>query len=92
MTYRLIPANGAAKTEAVFGRTYTAAANGFVDAPDGDAFVLSANGWAQVAQVGTTVNRPTHPRFGQKFVDTTLNLIVVWEGSAWRNPASGAVA
>jgi hypothetical protein len=88
--YRLFPANGAAKTTVANGRAYTCAANGFVDAPDGDAFILTANAWVQVAQVGSTAQRTTNPARSHKFLDTTLNKIVIFNGSNWADPATGA--
>ena len=89
-TVRLLPPNGAAKSIVLNGRTITCAAGGTVDVPFADASVLSANGWIQVAGSGTTAQRPVNPFNNQFYHDTTLNLTLVWEGAAWRNPASGA--
>ena len=72
--------------------TYTCAANVTIDVPDFDAFVLTANGFIAVAgSVGATSARPTNPGKGQTYHDTTLGLTIVFEGTAWRNPANGAV-
>jgi hypothetical protein len=55
-----------------------------------DAGVLAANGWVMVAGSGSTANRPTTPYFGQLYHDNTLGYVVIWEGSAWRQPSTGA--
>jgi hypothetical protein len=88
--YRFIPPGGLAKTSIVNGRTYSAAANGYVDVPVMDAFTLSAEGWCQVAGSGTTAQRPANPALGQLYHDNTLGYIVVFEGAAWRQPSSGS--
>jgi hypothetical protein len=89
---RLIGANGKAVTSIANGRTYVCAAGATIDAPDFDAWILMANGFiALAAGVGATAQRPSKPSPGQNFHDTSLNLTIVWEGSAWRNPATGSV-
>jgi len=35
---------------------------------------------------GTTANRPTTPRLGELYFDTTINCEVVWNGTAWQLP------
>jgi len=89
---RMIPPDGGA-TLVTNGRTYTAAAGGFVDAPDFDARILSANGWTHSAPggVGTTANRPTNPRKGDSFNDNTLGYNIKFNGKNWVNPSTGAV-
>ena len=83
---------GKASSITVNGRTYTCAANGIIDVPAMDAPILAANNWAQVAGSGSTAQRPTNPFFMQLYHDTSISggTTIVWEGSAWRNPASGA--
>jgi hypothetical protein len=89
---RLIPpGTGKYATLPVNGRTYTCALGAFIDVPDFDANVLTANGWIRIAVVGTTAQRPTNPGTGMLYHDTTLGYVVVWEGAAWRNPNSGSV-
>ena len=89
-TTRFIPPKGNAASLTVNGRTYSCAAGATIDVPNMDASIFAANGWCAVAGSGTTAQRPTTPFFGQLYHDTTLNYTVVWEGSAWRNPATGA--
>jgi hypothetical protein len=78
------------QTITVNGRTYSAAPGASVDVPYMDAFALSANNWCEVAGSGTTAQRPTSPFFGQLYHDNSLGLLIVYEGSAWRNPATGS--
>jgi hypothetical protein len=86
---RFLSPNGNAATLMANGRQYSIAAGGTVDAPLGDAQILAANGWPRVEGSGTTAQRPATPSFTQKFLDTTVGLIVVWDGAKWRNPATG---
>jgi hypothetical protein len=87
------PGSGKQATISVNGRSYTCPLNATVDVPQVDAVILSANGWTMAADaVGTTAQRlASNPFQGMKWHDTTLNLTVVHEGTAWRNPATGAV-
>lgn len=39
---------------------------------------------------GTTAQRPTNPDIGQRFFDTTLGVLLTWNGSTW-NPVAGIV-
>jgi hypothetical protein len=88
---RLMPAgSGKITTMTVNGRTYTCALGATIDVPDFDAFVLTANGWIQVAPVGATSQRPAKPGIQQFFHDTTLAKTIIWEGAAWRDPATGS--
>lgn len=89
MNILLVPPKGAAKSSTVNGRVYSCAANGTITAPDFDAAILSANGWVEVAPVGTTAQRPATPFPNQLYHDTTLGYVIVWEGAAWRNPNTG---
>jgi hypothetical protein len=92
LTYRFLGPKGAAATLTFNNRTYSVAANGYVDVPAMDSGVCAANGWIQVAGSGTTAQRPSSPFPGQLYHDNTVGNIIVFEGTAWRNPASGAVA
>lgn len=87
----MIPPDGGA-TLTTNGRTYTAASGGFVDAPDFDARILSANGWTHAADggVGATASRPSNPQKGLVFNDTTLGYNIRFNGKNWINPSSGA--
>ncbi len=95
---RLLPPNGAASTIQVNSRNYSCAANATIDVPDFDAFIMMAAGWVNVAgasasavaAVGATSARPANPKPNQTFHDTTLNMTIIYEGKAWRNPATGA--
>lgn len=89
---RFLPPNGKAATISANGRTYSAAANSFVDVPTGDLWLPAANGWVQVEGAGATAARPSGPRLGQKYLDTTLAATIVWNGVNWANPATGASA
>jgi hypothetical protein len=42
--------------------------------------------------VYTTATRPTFGvnQDGTTILDSTLGYIIVWDGAAWRNPATGA--
>ena len=77
-------------------RYYTAVPGGFIDAIDVDATTLNSQGFAAIGDAsGTTAQRPntTYLRPGFLYLDTTLALIVAWDGVAnWRNPVTGATA
>ncbi len=102
-TYRMfppptLPLGASTTTSTVNGRTYSGAPGTTVDVIDMDAFVLAANGWLRVAQVGATSARPVHNSSivgdvttGMRFLDTTLGYeIVLDSGGTWRNPATNA--
>jgi hypothetical protein len=74
------------------GRTYSCAVGSTLDVVDHDAFVLIANGWHNHGTVCTTATRPvagiakdTH------LIDSTLNAVIQWDGTAWRNVLTGNV-
>ena len=101
MTQRMIPKNGATVTgwagppdqsAASARRYYTANAGGVVDVPDLDAQAIASFGFIAVGGSGATSARPTGAGPGYPFVDTTLNLVVVWNGAAWVNPVTGTNA
>lgn len=101
---RMIPRNGTATTawigpqDNVAGRTFfTAAANGVVDAnvDAGGASDLASQGLVQIGDSsGPTATRPSaqNLRPGWLHVDTTLGLVVAWNGTGWVNPVTGASA
>jgi hypothetical protein len=90
-TIRMMPPGGGRTTIAVNGRTYTCAVGSAIDVPDFDAFVMLSNDWVKAGDaVGATAGRPSNPNKGQQFHDTTLGYNIVWDGKAWRNPATGA--
>lgn len=80
------------ESRGVVGRTYTGAPGETLDVPDFDAQGLNANGWTWVAPVGATSERPEHPAASDRFVDTTLGKIVVFDGETWRDPLTGDAA
>lgn len=74
----------------VFGRSYSAAPGTLLDVPDGDAAVLGANGWTIIAPSGPTSARPPRSGLtGNKFFDTTLNQLLIFDGAAWRDQVTG---
>lgn len=91
------PAVGAGNNPIIVnGRTYNAT-GAFMDMPDADAFVASANGWTVQGMVGTTAQRPSPsdtdaPTVGLRYIDTSLGKIVAWDGKAWRDPVTGLTA
>ncbi len=103
MTTRLHASNNVAhQTRTVNGRTYTAVPGTPIDVPDQDARALISNGFREplgsltVASVGTTAQRPTmgidNARdINTNYIDTTLGVVIFWDGRAWRNIITGAV-
>lgn len=104
MTIRMLPRNGDAVSawigpnDNVAGRTYyNAAANGTVDvACDASAASdLASQGLIQFGESsGPTASRPNAENLqpGWTHVDTSLGLVVMWNGSGWVNPVTGASA
>lgn len=88
-TVRFIPPKGASATITFNNRTYSCAANSYIDVPFMDAGVLGANGWIWVSGSGSTAQRPTSPFPQQLYHDNTLGYVVVWDGAAWRQPSTG---
>lgn len=102
-TYLVFPSANAQPTMTVNGRTYTCAIGAApIAVPECDAFMLLANGWLHSAAdgSGTTAQRPaanhalgiSAPRVGFRYLDTTLNATVVWNGKNWINNVTGAAA
>ena len=92
MTRVLPPNTTGTDTITVNGRTYSAVAGGFLDVPDFDAAVMLANGWVRGALggSGTTSQRPVNPSINTIYMDTSLSLLIVWDGKKWRNKITGA--
>jgi hypothetical protein len=90
-TIRLMPeGHGKITTAVVNGRSYSCALGATIDVVDFDAYqLMSSAGWIQVAPVGTTAQRPAKPGVGNFFHDTTVGKIIIFEGAAWRDPATG---
>jgi hypothetical protein len=99
---RVFPAANAPTTLVVNGRTYTCAVGSILTVPEGDAFVLCANGWLKAAseRTGTTAQRPapnpalgiSPTRIGFEYYDTTVGANVIWNGQNWIRHATGATA
>ena len=94
MTVRLIPPENAVNSASITvnGRSYICSVGSTIDVPDGDALVMRANGWTASATggVGATSARPTNPKKGQTFHDTSLNINIIFDDKVWRNPNTGA--
>lgn len=81
------------------GRSITAAPGATVDVMESDAISLASNSWIRVAPSGTTAQRPgntlpvagsaTVLSTGMHYLDTSLGKLIVWDGQAWRDPATG---
>ena len=97
MNIRMLPPVAAnQQTRTINGRTYSGTPGTVQDIPDFDANVLQANGWIRVANSGPTSARPvanppfpTAPNPGDKFFDTTLGILIAFDGATWRDPVSG---
>jgi hypothetical protein len=80
----------------VNGRTYAGTPGSAMDVPDMDGAVLAANGWIKVAASGTTAQRPTSTSAplraapNERYFDTTLGKLIVFDGATWRDPATGS--
>jgi hypothetical protein len=70
-------------------RAYSASQGGVIDVPGdvtGDSATLLNSGYfVLLAQSGATAGRPTYPKSGQPFVDTTINKPIWFDGAAWRD-------
>lgn len=60
----------------------------------GDAAELVNQGFVAIALSGTTGARPPTGSLplGSRYIDTTLSIMVVWDGANWRNVVTGATA
>lgn len=96
MTTRVHPPANASSAIHVFGRTYNPTL-GVQDVPDPDAQVLIANGWINAASgsttsgSGATTSRPKNPFKYQTFLDSTLGVVIIFNGKNWINSITGAV-
>jgi hypothetical protein len=72
-------------------RAYPATVGVPVDVPgdlSGDAAAMLNQGFLAIGTSGTT--RPSaNLKPGAIHVDTGINLVVFWDGAAWRNPLTG---
>ena len=76
-----------------FGTSYGPFVQGTaINPPAEHAQVLEANGLVRSATVGTTAQRPTSPTAYPTtyYIDTTLNAVIIWDGTVWRNMITGA--
>lgn len=73
------------------GRNYQCAVGSTLDVADQDAYQLIRNGWHNHGIVATTANRPTAIAKDAFMIDSTLNAVIQWDGSAWRNTLTGAI-
>jgi hypothetical protein len=104
MSVRVFPINGAAVKALVppppapTQRAYSATGGGFVDVPgdaNGDTAAILSSGFFAVGASGPTTARPNGVGAvgpGYVFIDTTLSLVVIFDGLNWRNPVTGATA
>ena len=85
------PENKSSTTTIVNGRSYTASPGQAITVVDFDATTLESNGWVTTAHggVGTTAQRPALPKKRDRFLDSTLGFIIVFDGATWRNPNNG---
>lgn len=95
--YRMFPPTGVTATESpIPGKWFDAGAALFLDVAKTDAQYLAGAGWACLAfskgaiEHGVTADRPASPRVGQFYGDSTLAIVVYWDGAAWRNAVTGA--
>ncbi len=104
-TVRLLPPVSAGSTASIYaganpitvpgGRVYAAAVGAAIDVPAADAVILINNGWSAFCWgSGPTSARPA-PGInlvpGTMWLDTTLNIAIMWDGATWRNYAGTAV-
>ena len=62
------------------------------DATGTDVQVLLSSGYfVLLGQVGTTPERPTYPKVGQQYIDSTLSRLITFTGSDWRDVAGAGV-
>jgi hypothetical protein len=89
-----MPPNVDTCTIKVNGRTYTTSGGTALNVPDFDAVIMKANGWTIAAGGGSGAStaRPSNPSKNTKFADTTLGVVILWDGKNWRNPITGATA
>lgn len=83
------------QTRTVNGRTYTGQPGAAVSVPEHDGQILQANGWTYVCPSAPTSGRPTGKvgiyaaHRGTVLYDETLNKVIAFDGSTWRDPVNG---
>lgn len=88
----LIPARSKHLPQTVFGCAYPAPSGPVMDAPEPHARALAANGgWMILGQVGTTGERPATPKQWDRFIDTSIEAELVFDGAAWCHTVTGEV-
>jgi hypothetical protein len=99
MKYRMLTNATPASPIQLGDRSYARTPGTVADIPTIDAGRLGANGYLQLFATGTTTERPNHrvsdefmPMPGALFYDTTLSALLAFDGAAWRNATTGAVA
>ena len=97
MTTRLLcplatPLHAARTTFTTSGRTYASVDGRTIDVADFDAAAGASNGFALIAPVGPTSARPplTANDGPLHYLDSSLQKIVVWGGTGFIDPATGA--
>lgn len=74
----------------VEGRTYEVPeGQAYLDVPVEDARPLSYNGWLDAGPCGPTESRPADPLRGFMFTDTSIGLVLIFDGGAWRDFITG---
>ena len=96
MTHRIMPPPVGAPFNPITlgGIVYQCAQGATLDVPDHIADLLAANGWTKCADTGanSSARRPANPKKNQTFLDTTLGLVIKWNGNNWINPVNGSNA
>lgn len=101
-SFAMFPSQTAPTTVSIEGRTYTlAVGTAPIIVPDFDALVLMNNGWIAYGKngAGTTAQRPVAnpatgtpaPGVGYEYYDTTLSVMVYYNGKSWIKNDGSAV-
>jgi hypothetical protein len=91
--YRVLPGskigNGVVTSKS--GHQFPVASGGSIDLPYEEACTLS--GWCIAGRVGTTANRPLNASAGEKYLDTTISKVIVYDGNgSWWDPFNPSAA
>jgi hypothetical protein len=93
--FRAIAGPNAVSAVTVNGRSILPSASPVDDTYEATASLVGA-GWVRVCRAGTTAERPTtsaqepSPAVrGLLYLDTTLGLVIGFDGAAWRDPVTG---
>lgn len=93
MTTRMLPPVAQTmQTITVNGTVYSAKPGAAVDVADADVDQLRAAGWIVIAASGASGARPTALRYNSLFFDTTLQKMIAYDGSSWRDITTGGKA